>query len=204
MIKRISRNQMNKITLKGIIKNIQTSHSIGDVEYGKANLLVKRHDDKEDCINIKYKKLSNPYKDGDEVELTGNVRSYSYTVDDKNKVDIYVFTYFDKPENAEEIVNKVELDGAVCKVDKLRTTKDGKQCLHFIFANSIITTTKKLNSYIPCVLWGEKAKLYENMKVGTKLKLEGELHSREYVKKDANGECEIRVAYEMIVSDIAE
>ena len=33
-----------------------------------------------------------------EIEFIGNVRSYSQHIDDnKNKVDIYVFTYFDKP-----------------------------------------------------------------------------------------------------------
>ena len=47
----------------------------------------------------------------------------------KNKVDLYVFTYFDTPEldtNDQEVINEFELDGRICKIDTLRTTSDGK------------------------------------------------------------------------------
>ena len=55
---------MNKITLKGKLKNTQFSHKIGDVEYNKSNLVVMREDGREDIIDIKFKKFSNPYQDG--------------------------------------------------------------------------------------------------------------------------------------------
>ena len=50
---------MNTIILSGIIKNIQFSHKIDDIEYYKANLLVTRENGKEDLINLKFKKFSN-------------------------------------------------------------------------------------------------------------------------------------------------
>ena len=48
---------MNCIKLKGILKNIQPSHVIQDIEFSKANLLVTRKDGKEDYLNIRFKKF---------------------------------------------------------------------------------------------------------------------------------------------------
>ena len=89
---------MNSIKLKGIITNIEPSHTIQGIEFNKANLIVKRNDGKEDSLNIRFKKFSNPYSDNQEVTLSGNLRSYSTRLEDgKNKVELYVFTYFDQP-----------------------------------------------------------------------------------------------------------
>ena len=110
---------MNKINVKGILKNIQPSHTINDIEYDKADLVVTRKDGKEDILNIRFKKFSNPYKDNQEVSIIGNVRSYSQHLDNgKNKVELYIFTYFDPAELNEddtEIINKFEIDGRIKK-----------------------------------------------------------------------------------------
>ena len=151
---------MNVVNLKGIIKNIEPSHSIQGIDFGKADLLVKRGDGKEDILNVRFKKFSNVYSNDQEVTFSGNVRSYSSKLENgKNKVELYVFTYFDQPEldeNDSEYVNYVELDGRICKIEDLRTTKSGKHNIHFILANNIIieNSNKKLNSYIPCIAWG--------------------------------------------------
>ena len=93
---------MNKIELQGIIKNIQPSHILGDVEYYKANLLVSR-ENKEDLLNIKFKKFSCNYKENDFISIKGNVRTFgAKQPDGKNKVDVYVFTYFDETESGEK------------------------------------------------------------------------------------------------------
>ena len=49
---------MNKIILKGIIKNIQPSHTIKDIEYNKADIIVNRNDGKEDILSLKFKKFT--------------------------------------------------------------------------------------------------------------------------------------------------
>ena len=116
---------MNKQILKGLIRNIQPSHKINNIEYDQADLLVSRQNGKDDVISIKFKKYSNRYKEGDLIELTGNIRSYSQKLPNgKNKVNLYVFTYFDVPE--EDLTNHFELDGRICKIEPLRRTKDGK------------------------------------------------------------------------------
>lgn len=193
---------MNEITLTGIIKNIQHSHAIEDIDFDKAQLIVQRETGHEDVINLRFKSFSNPYKDNDLVQLVGNIRSYSYKIDeDKNRVIIYVFTYFDTPQ--EECVNEAEIDGRICKINELRTTRSGKHNIHFILANNLHSAdnTKRLNSYIPCIAWGSIAKQLQDLTVNTQLKIKGQLHSREHKKRLENGDIEIRVAHELLVTE---
>ena len=197
---------MNLVVLSGVLKDIQPSHQIDNINFDKAKLIVKRENGQEDVINLRFKSFSNRYKENDEITLTGNVRSYSYRVsEDKNKVIVYVFTYFDEPAVDDEtinITNKVTIDGRICKINPLRTNKNGKHNIHFILANNLISAdhTKRLNSYIPCIAWGSLAKQIEAYPVNTKVNLVGELHSREHKKVHPDGEVEFRVAHELLVT----
>lgn len=199
---------MNKITLKGIIRDIEYSHTINDVEYNQANLICSRADGKEDIISLKFKKFSNKYREGDKAELLGNIRSYSQKISDtKNKVSLYVFTYFDTPstnDEFEDFTNKVELDGRICKIDDLRTTSAGKENIHLVIANNIISNDgkQKLNNYIPSVCWGKLAILASTLHVNDKISVIGELHSRVYKKILDNGEMELRTAHELVISSL--
>lgn len=198
---------MNEVILKGQIRDITSSHVINGVEYEKANLIVTRNDGKEDILSLKFKKFSNNYSNGDFVELVGNLRSFSRKIDNnKSKVEVYVFTYFDTPstdiENYSDISNKVSIDGRICKIDKLRTTDNGKTNLHFILANNIISLDQKLNNYIPAVIWGKLAVEYSNLQINDKVNIKGELHSRTYKKILPDGEMEIRTAHELVVTDL--
>lgn len=194
---------MNKITLKGILRNIGYSHTINDTEYDKADLIVKRDDGSEDVISLRFKKFSNPYQEDQEVELVGNVRSYSRKLDNgKNKVDIYVFTYFDVPEedDTEAPVNSFEIKGRICKIDSLHTTQNGKHNIHFILANNIHSSDgkQKINNYIPIVCWGKVAKEVQNYQVSDIVTVKGQLHSRTYKKLQDDGDIEIMMAHEGI------
>lgn len=192
---------MNEILLRGQIKNIQHSHYIGDVEYEKAELVTVTGNDKSDIINLKFKKFSNPYRDGEEISIKGNIRSYSKHLDTgKNKVEIYVFTYFDP---SLEGSNEFTLTGRICKIDPLATLYNGKHYIHFLLANNIITDAKaqKINNYLPCVAWGQTAKQIASYKVNDAVKIKGSLHSRQYKKQLSEEEFEYRVAHELLVTD---
>ena len=194
---------MNSIYLKGQLKDIEYSHNIEDIKFSKAKLIVKRNTGIEDVINLRFKSFSNIYSENDLIELKGNIRSYSYKIDENtNKVVIYVFTYFDSVDDLDSN-NMAEVDGRICKINNLRTTKTGKHNIHFILANNIISenNSKRLNSYIPCIAWGKTAKEISKLSVNTKLKLKGELHSREHKKIHSDGQVEIRVAHEFLVTD---
>lgn len=194
---------MNMIRLKGVLQNIQDSHKINDIEFSKAHLIVPRADGKEDVLNVRFKKFSNPYREDQEVTFSGNIRSYSSRLDSgKNKVELYVFTYFDQPdldENDQEYTNFLELDGRICKLDDMRVTKGGKKNIHLILANNIIVSdgAKKLNSYVPCIAWGELAERLKDLNINSQITLRGQLHSREYKKTFPDGTFEFRVAHEV-------
>lgn len=194
---------MNKIILKGFLRNIQYSHNIQDIEFCKAELITKQENGKENLVNIKFKRFSNPYKDGDEVALVGNIRTYSQKLKDKNKVEVYVFTYFDEPEDT-TILNQAELDGRICVKGDLRKTQSGKDVLDFILANNLKTENQSLNCYVPCVAWGKVAKQIAQLNIGDNIHLIGQLQSREYKKKISENDFEIRVAHELNISKIVE
>ena len=193
---------MNSIILHGTIKDIEHSHDIDNISFSKAKLICKRDGSKEDVINLRFKSFSNRYTNNEEVTLLGNIRSYSYkTEDGNNKVVIYVFTYFDTVDSV-ECDNSATLDGRICKMNPLRHNKSGKDNVHFIIANNLVSkdNSKRLNSYIPCIAWGKIAKEIAELPVSTKICLHGQLHSREHKKVHPNGEVEFRVAHEFLVT----
>ena len=195
---------MNKIQLSGVINNITYSHTIGTTDYDKAEIIVPKYNG-EDVLQLRFKHYSNTYENGEQIALVGNIRSYSEKLETKNKVHLYVFTYFDKPENdsEEEVVwNNFEVDGRICKIDNIRTSANGKQNIHFILANNIISknTHQKLNTYIPMVAFGDTAVEIAKLHVSDKIQVTGKLNSREYIKKLDDGTIETRMAYEGIVS----
>lgn len=195
---------MNRIVLRGIIKNIEPSHTIDDIIFNKAKVICRRANGQEDIINLSFKSFSNKYKENDEICISGNLRSYSYKIDEEtNKVVVYVFTYFDIPEDVDFTHNMVEIDGRICKINKLRTTKNGKHNLHFILANNILSNdgNKRLNSYIPCIVWGKLAREMSQLNVNSRIKLKGSLQSREHKKVHKNGNIEIRVAHELLITE---
>ena len=195
---------MNEIILKGLIRDIEDSHNIGDISYGKANLIVPRENGIDDIISLRYKKFSNNYREGQEISLIGNIRSYSRQLDDnKNKVDIYVFTYFDKPEENDLLNNHFIIDGRICKIEDIRILPNGKKNVHFILANNLeASSNKKLNSYLPCIAWGKIAQEISKLKVNDFVQISGRLQSREYKKHISENDFEIRVAHELYVESI--
>ena len=196
---------MNEIKLCGTIRNIEYSHSIGDIDYDKANLIVQRDNGVDDIISLRFKKFSNIYKDGDTARIVGNVRSYSkQTIDGKNKVDIYVFTYFDSPDE-DDVTNSFVIDGRICKIEGVRILPNGKKNIHFIVANNLVAGDgKKLNSYLPCIAWGKTAQEISNMRVNDIVQISGKLQSREYKKYISDDDFEIRIAHELYVDSISK
>lgn len=195
---------MNFIYLRGIVKNIRYSHTISDTVFNKADLIVKRPDGREDLIILKFKEFSLSSREDREIELVGNIRSFSQQVNGKNKVEIYVFSYFDTIDTQYDNSNVATIEGKICKKDTLRKTLSGKHYIHYIVANNILTEDgQKLNSYIPCVAWGKLAKEIESdYTIGDDVHIEGQLQSREYKKKISEREIELRIAHEMATTTI--
>lgn len=196
---------MNEVILKGLLKNISSSHVLNDVEYCKADLIVPGLKGKDNIIDVRFKKCLLPIEN-DVISLTGTVRSYSKKIsENKNQVQIYVFTYFDLP-NDQNITNDVLLSGRICKIDPAKTIKSGKNCVHAILANNLILQDQslKINNYIPIVFWGNLATKAQNLKVSDQILVHGQMHSRTYTKTYEDGYIEIKTAHEVVVLNYEE
>lgn len=187
---------MNSIVLRGYLRDIQFSHFQGDIEYEKANLICPRGGgQEEDIISLRYKKFVNRHEEGDFVEIRGNLRSYSTKVNDKNNVQIYVFTYFDLPDEIN--LCNTTIDGRICRINPIRYSTDGIPYVHFILANNIFTNNgKKINSYIPCTAYGEEALELAGCRVNDFLTITGNLHSHCYTMENEDDK-EFRIAHEV-------
>lgn len=195
---------MNSIDLKGTIRRIQPSHTVNGITYMKADLVVPRGTDKEDVLEIKFKESANEYKEGDQISLSGNVRSFSQRISDtRNKVSIYVFTNFDEPLYDTKYINSLVMTGQICKIEPLNYTTTGKANFHFILRNKIPTYDDNyVTCYVPCSVWGRLAKDFCDLQIGDNISIEGELHSRLYKKKLSEGDFEYRTAHEALVTNI--
>ena len=117
-----------------------------------------------------------------------------------------MFTYFDFPEQEElqGFKNQFLIDGRICKVEPIRVLDNDKSLIHFTLANNIMAGGKKLNSYLPCIAWGQVAKRVEKLNKNDFIFAIGELKSREYKKPLDDGQFEIRVAHELLITDFKE
>lgn len=197
---------MNNVILVGQLTDIQESHTIADTKFYKANIIVPNSNGYESILPLKFKQFSNIYKEGDVVSILGNIRSYSTKISDtKNKVELYCFTYFDKPKES-GVKNKFIIDGVICKKEGLVVLPSGKEIIHFIVKNTIQSGFSKLNSYLPCVAWGQVAKYVDGLSLHDEISISGEFRSREYKKylDESKKEFEIRVAHELLVTNIGE
>ena len=192
---------MNEIILKGVIQDIEYSHNIKDVEYYKANLITEPNEGIEYIIPIKFKRFCNKYQNNQKVTLKGNIRSYSTKGENKNSVNLYIFTYQDDVEES-EYSNHFIIDGRICKKNDLVINKFGKCSISFILANNIETQEKQhhLNSYLPCLAFGREAKEIRKLNVGDQIKIEGYIRSRQYKKKiNTEEDYIIKITHELIV-----
>lgn len=202
---------MNLIRIEeGIVLDIKPSHIIDDIEYDQMNVVVKNSNGKESIISLKYKKFNNKfYTTGSRVNTLGEIRSFSKKDQyGKNKVDIYVMTSFEDlddssfTEGVKLYPSSAIIDGSICSKEPLRNLESGKCNIHFTLVNNNLDL--KYSSYIPCIAWGKLAKRIDAMPIGKKLLIsDGELRSREYVKK-YDDSSEIRVCHELYIKSYKE
>lgn len=113
------------------------------------------------------------------------------------RVEVFVFKLFDYSGYDE---NKVDLHGFTCKEPVYRETPNGRQITDLLVASNREQFGK--SDYIPCITWGRSAVKMANTPVGTEVKAQGRLQSREYLKRYEDGTTETRVAYELSCSNI--
>lgn len=94
--------------------------------------------------------------------------------------------------------NRVELTGALCKPPTHRTTPMGREIADLMVA---VNRPYGRSDYLPCIAWGQTARMAAEWPVGARVHLTGRIQSREYIK-NLDGQAIRRVAYEVSVAEL--
>ena len=188
-----------------VLSDLKFSHkTYGEIFYTFV-LGIERRSGYIDEINIMVSErliFENPPREGDFVEIKGQVRTYNEIIYDKNKLNVVVFAreiYLS--ENFGYNENYIYLEGFLCKAPLKRTSPLGREICDLMLA---VNRMYNKSDYIPCIAWGRNAGYAEKLDVGTKLVIEGRIQSREYKKKLEDGTAEMRKAFEVSVVKLEE
>lgn len=203
----MSREQENnKVTLSGeIVSNFEFSHECYGEGFYTAMLASERLSGQKDIIPIMVSERIVDVKadwEGRFVEVSGQFRSYNKHDGARNHLELSVFAreFEDVTEERDfglEDENIISLDGCICKEPKYRKTPPGRE-----IADILLAVNRKYgkSDYIPCIAWGRNAVYASILEVGTRLKIEGRIQSREYQKRISDDETVTKIAYEVSVS----
>ena len=188
-----------------VLSELRFSHkTYGEILYTFV-LGIERRSGYIDEINIMVSErliFDNPPREGDFVEIKGQIRTYNEIVDEKNKLNVVVFAKeIYQSENFGYNENYIYLEGFLCKEPLKRTSPLGREICDMMLA---VNRMYNKSDYIPCIAWGRNAGYAEKLGVGTKLALEGRIQSREYKKKLDDGTAEMRKAFEVSVVKLEE
>lgn len=138
-------------------------------------------------------------KPDDTVKILGQIRTYNEEVNGRNKLNVVVFAREFNRINEDvkiEHENKIDLEGFICKKPIGRVSPLGREICDIMLA---VNRMYNKSDYIPCIAWGRNAGYASNLAVGTKISIAGRIQSREYRKRDAEGNLTEKVAYEVSI-----
>lgn len=136
--------------------------------------------------------------------ILGQIRTYNESMEGKNRLNIVIFARefhlldLDDPDEDE---NRVQLEGYLCKAPIRRVSPLGREICDMMLA---VNRMYNKSDYIPCIAWGRNAGYAGSLEVGTRIRISGRIQSREYRKKDDEGNISTRVAYEVSVVKIED
>lgn len=192
----------NKVYLQGIVDSEpELDHSVKDEDFYKFNIKVARLSEQTDTIPVTIsKRLVDFYdiKQGSKIALKGQFRSYNKMENDKRKLLLFVFVkeVCEWDDNANP--NYIELDGYICKPVIYRKTPFAREICDVLLA---VNRNFNKSDYIPCIAWGNNAKIISGLEVPARIKINGRIQSREYNKKVEGIEIPItKIAYEVSIS----
>ncbi len=199
-------NDNNIVELGGkVVTELEFSHEIYEEKFYRFYVETKRMSDYTDKLPIIIsERLVNigDIKIGEIVHVEGQFRSYNQIIEGKSKLVLSIFAKDIELVQDESILtlNDATFIGFICKKPIYRKTPLGREIADVLLA---VNRTYKKSDYIPCILWGRNAKFCEKVEVGTRLKLNGRIQSRNYEKKLEDGTVIPKVAYEVSIAKLS-
>ena len=137
---------------------------------------------------------------GERVYIYGEFRSYNKYDGEHSHLILHLFArkFFCVDDTGHDD-NSIELDGFICKKPIYRDTPLKREICDILLA---VNRPYGKSDYIPCICWGRNARFASGLEVGTRLKVQGRIQSREYFKEISEGYSERRTAYEVSISQM--
>ena len=196
----------NNVELVGeIFSDFRFSHEVYGERFYLVDVAVKRMSETIDYLPLlisEYLIDVNTNHIGEIIHVTGQFRSYNRHEELKNRLVLSVFVLeieFIEEETDEMKSNQIILDGYICKDPIYRKTPLGREIADLLVA---VNRSYSKSDYIPCICWSRNARHASGLPLGTHLKINGRVQSRDYIKHHSNGEEEERRAYEVSASRI--
>ena len=194
---RISEN--NVLCLTGTLAGRpQFSHSSRGAEFWQFPLAVRRLSGTEDVLNVIARRemleALQP-EESEKLRVLGELRSFNNRSGTGAKLVITAYAQTLVRSGGED-ENSLRLIGTLCKAPTLRQTPLGRDICDLMLA---VNRRCGRSDYLPCICWGSLAREAARWTVGRRLRLEGRVQSRRYLKNTELG-AEERVAYEVSVA----
>lgn len=188
----------NRVLLRGSLMGLpEFSHENHARRFYRFFLSVERLSGTEDILPVVVAEDVLDAMDlfqGERIEVSGQLRSFNSRAAVGRKLILSVYAaMLTTSEEAPE--NHVELTGTICKPPIFRRTPLGREICDVMLA---VNRPYHRTDYLPCILWGRTAQELSRLPVGARLRLEGRMQSRDYVKLLPEG-SEKRTAYEVSV-----
>ena len=188
-----------------VLSELEFSHKTYGEAFYVALLGVVRKSGYEDDIRLMVSERligSMSLTPGQTVKVSGQVRTYNQECEGKNRLNVGSFVREVEVLEAETPhENRIYLEGFVCKKPVRRTSPLGREICDLMLA---VNRMYNKSDYIPCIAWGRNAAYGGELDVGCKLAIEGRIQSREYKKRDEEGNVSVKVAYEVSIIKMEE
>ncbi len=173
------------------------SHGSRGLAFWGFPLSVRRLSGTEDLINVLARQElleALELAEGRKLCLSGELRSFNNRHGEGARLVITAFARQLSLCGGED-ENRLLLRGTLCKPPKLRQTPLGRDICDLMLA---VNRPYGRSDYLPCICWGGLARQAARWEVGERLRLEGRVQSRRYIKLTEDGPAE-RTAYEVSV-----
>lgn len=194
----------NYVELIGkVVSNAEYDHEVFKEKMYRVYLSIERNSGVADVIPVivpEFLRTPDEIKRGSTLRIEGQYRSFNMHEGNKTHLILSVYAVdIEELDDNHKHMNRITLDGYICKAPTYRETPYGRQISDFLVASN---RQYGKSDYIPCIAWGRNAKRIFGYEVGTHVSLTGRIQSREYKKKISETEFETKVAYEVSTTGV--
>jgi single-strand DNA-binding protein len=191
----------NEVSLEGVAETTPIfSHESHGVRFDRFFLRVPRLSGQSDLLPVLVPEyLASLAVTGAQLRVTGQLRSFNNKSGAGSRLILSVYALTLEAGDGTPL-NRILLDGTLCKPPVLRRTPLGRSICDLMLA---VSRRYGRADYLPVIAWGQLAVAAGELRVGSRLALEGRVQSRIYTKVTDTG-TEERTAYEVSVMHFCE